>query len=373
MDESAFARNRRVLLPPAIGPSGCDPVTLTSRKTVSERERKIAAMLLSGLVAAEESQLDDFRRTRLGRTGAGLEDLRLLRELLLRLGEALRVGDAEAMQAIRAAHAAMAETPQVAPVDPRTIASAPLPTDASPAAVPAPSPIEVPERSTITAIEPPLVVAVEPPPISVEASLEPDEDGPATPPLLEAPPATLPPSKLATVLPFGHGLPSVDATSVADEHTSVALSLERHEVIPFVPGEVARPSVRLDPEPPTSASEEVAPLSQSLDTPVPPRTELAERIGAEPLPFRRSLPSIALADDAPIPELTLEAYASMRALASAFPERRRDTLRRYGIGDDVTADRLDARWAVRFEAEPELAARYLELFEQYRAWFEANG
>ncbi len=320
-------------------------------------------MLLSGLVSAEESQLDDFRRKRLGRTGADLDDLRRLREVLLRLGDALQVGDTEASRLVRVAHAAVVGASP--PLDTGSRHADPVPS-LGPVGSAAPAP-------DVLVVPPPVELPfVAPPPLVVEDPLDFDEHGPATPPLLEASLEVLAPAELAPALPFTHTLPPPPPQDPLDDGATAEIGLLFDAVLPFT-SDPAQAGSRSGTEPPASESSDVEPLSQSLDTPVPPATELAERIGAEPLPFRRSQQPVVLAEEVPLPDLTLEAYASMRALAAAFPERRWDTLRRYGIVDQTVADRLDARWEVRFVAEPELAASYLELFQHYRAWFESNG
>jgi hypothetical protein len=99
----------------------------------------------------------------------------------------------------------------------------------------------------------------------------------------------------------------------------------------------------------------------------------AEPSAEDPLPFRRADLTASQPGSEPIPNLTLEAYASVRALCSAAPDRRREVLARYGIHDSLTEARLDARWRKRFEEHPAEADRYAELFAHYRDWFDTHG
>ena len=273
-----------------------------------EREQKIAAMLLSALVTTDDGELEDFRRKRLPRgVKVPVDDLRRLREVLVVLGEALRVDDEPSWETIRYVHASLTETREsrrFAVISPTSVVEGP------------------PPSNVVFTPPPPAPVEVAPAPPFADEHAEPVDFT-----VLETP--VPPPSEIAerfsaAPLPFAPRLPA--------EPTAVSIA------IPTLP-----PS---------------APSDVNAD---------------DPLPFRRSFATLPAAEPEVTPALTLEAYASLRAMCSAFPDRRREVLARYGVSDALTELRVDNGWRERFGLEPADAERYAELFAHYRTWFEAHG
>ena len=82
-----------------------------------------------------------------------------------------------------------------------------------------------------------------------------------------------------------------------------------------------------------------------------------------PLPFGRS----AL----PIPEYTLERYASLKVELREYADRVADVLARYKL-DSETAAALDDDWKRRMNADSTLRSRFLDACEKYRGWLRSR-
>jgi hypothetical protein len=91
---------------------------------------------------------------------------------------------------------------------------------------------------------------------------------------------------------------------------------------------------------------------------------------AEPLPFRA-----AAADDSspdPLLTMTVESYASLCALAQAYPESSAETHRRFGVVDPTARRRLDEMWRARFTMDGALYELWSALYGQFHGWLVAN-
>jgi hypothetical protein len=73
----------------------------------------------------------------------------------------------------------------------------------------------------------------------------------------------------------------------------------------------------------------------------------------------------------PIPEYTVERYASLRVELHEYSSRSAEVLARYQL-DRETCDALDDDWKNRFKADPALRSRFLEACERYRAWLRSR-
>ncbi len=82
-----------------------------------------------------------------------------------------------------------------------------------------------------------------------------------------------------------------------------------------------------------------------------------------PLPFGRS----AL----PIPEYTLERYASLKVELREYADRVADVLARYKL-DPETAAALDDDWKRRMNTDSTLRSRFLDACERYRGWLRSR-
>jgi len=68
--------------------------------------------------------------------------------------------------------------------------------------------------------------------------------------------------------------------------------------------------------------------------------------------------------EAPV-ELTLEQYAALRAELAVFPERRAETLARFGVADEITYVKLGMAWEHRLAADQSERNRLYELAAYY--------
>lgn len=130
------------------------------------------------------------------------------------------------------------------------------------------------------------------------------------------------------------------------------------------------------------SSEFVASLSAVR--PTTPHSEVGETLplGANllsamlpSLPFNHAgsaLPPMA-AKPAPLPQLTLDAYASLCAELWVFPSRAADILRKYGVVDDVMRRELDHRWGDLFTTVPLLREEWQRKVTSFGDWLRCGG
>lgn len=74
----------------------------------------------------------------------------------------------------------------------------------------------------------------------------------------------------------------------------------------------------------------------------------------------------------PIPRLPLEAYASLRAELSVWPERSADILPQYHVMNEAARRALDEHWQTQLEASPELRAKFEKALGDYTAWLRTR-
>jgi len=116
--------------------------------------------------------------------------------------------------------------------------------------------------------------------------------------------------------------------------------------LPFTPGEGAPP-----PPPPTTlprVHKAPAHLSGTMG--------VLDRPAAPVLPFAKSTP------DEP-PDLTLDAYAALRAKLTVKGEGDPGTWREFGIASHAMKEALQARFAARFRDDPEARDRFVALVQ----------
>jgi len=80
-------------------------------------------------------------------------------------------------------------------------------------------------------------------------------------------------------------------------------------------------------------------------------------VGAAPVPF---------------PRLSLEAYASLRAELSQWPERSDEILPRYHVMNEAAQRALEAHWQAEIAASPEAYATFDKLLAEYTAWLRTQ-
>jgi len=83
------------------------------------------------------------------------------------------------------------------------------------------------------------------------------------------------------------------------------------------------------------------------------------------LPFVKNTVGPALA---PFPLLPLEAYASLRAELSLWPERSAEILPRYHVNNEAAHAALEEHWQRELAASPEARARFGKLLAEFTAW-----
>ena len=325
-----------------------------------EREQKIAAMLLSALATTEEADLEDFRRKRLQRGATvTVEDLLRLRSLLHRCADALRSNDSTFWQHISDIYVRFEASPR-GPAEPEAYPPSPIVAEpAEPEAYP-PSPIVA--EPTEPAVSAPTTWV---PPASVPSA-----------PTTWVPPASVPETPVPPASELAERLGMAPLPFAPLPFAPLPFAPSPFAPLPFAP----LPFVASPVAPSSFAPAQLAPVLQEAETtmvglliPAPRSSESGTPPLDDSLPFRRSLTASPEPPPDPMPELTLEAYASLRASCSAFPGRRRDVLSRYGVFDSLMEARLDEVWRVQFQGTPPDAERYAELFAHYREWFETHG
>jgi hypothetical protein len=87
------------------------------------------------------------------------------------------------------------------------------------------------------------------------------------------------------------------------------------------------------------------------------------------LPFVGNTVGAALA---PFPLLPLEAYASLRAELSLWPERAAEILPRYHVLNQAAHTALEEHWQRELAARPEARAAFGKLLAEYTAWLRTR-
>jgi hypothetical protein len=87
------------------------------------------------------------------------------------------------------------------------------------------------------------------------------------------------------------------------------------------------------------------------------------------LPFAGNTGGAALL---PFPRLSLEAYASLRAELSVWPERAAGILPRYHVMNEAAYRALHAHWQIELAASPEARATFDKLLAGYTAWLRTQ-
>jgi len=86
----------------------------------------------------------------------------------------------------------------------------------------------------------------------------------------------------------------------------------------------------------------------------------------EALPFAHGAP--AAPPPPKVPQMTLQAYASLCAELSVTPEKSVEVLRRYGVHDEHARRALDEEWRARLAAHPPSNQEWQKLYTTYRDW-----
>ena len=74
----------------------------------------------------------------------------------------------------------------------------------------------------------------------------------------------------------------------------------------------------------------------------------------------------------PFPRLSLEAYASLRAELSLWPERSAVILPRYHVMNEAAHRALNEHWHTELAASPEARATFDKLLADYMAWLRTE-
>jgi hypothetical protein len=72
------------------------------------------------------------------------------------------------------------------------------------------------------------------------------------------------------------------------------------------------------------------------------------------------------------PRLSLEAYASLRAELSLWPERSAEILPRYHVMNEAACRALDEHWQIELAASPEARATFDKLLADYMVWLRTR-
>jgi hypothetical protein len=186
------------------------------------------------------------------------------------------------------------------------------------------------------------------------------DERPAAPPPAEPPPAEPPP------LPVDAREPRPPDGRPAEDLTTTSLMVE-------IPAEFRAQMGRLPFKPRAPGTE----LARTMQTPVlnPRRGEtaplgddsIAKAVAA--LPFAGDTVGAALV---PYPRLSLEAYASLRAELSLWPEQSAEILPRYHVMNEAACRALDEHWQSELAASPEARATFDKLLADYMAWLRTR-
>jgi hypothetical protein len=74
----------------------------------------------------------------------------------------------------------------------------------------------------------------------------------------------------------------------------------------------------------------------------------------------------------PFPQLPLEAYASLRAELSLWPERSAEILPRYYVMNEAAQRALEDHWQKELAASSEARASFDKLLAEYTAWLRTQ-
>lgn len=74
----------------------------------------------------------------------------------------------------------------------------------------------------------------------------------------------------------------------------------------------------------------------------------------------------------PFPQLSLEAYASLQAELSVWPEWSADILPRYRVMNEGAREALDEHWQMQLAASPEMRAQFEKAVGEYTAWLRKH-
>lgn len=186
---------------------------------------------------------------------------------------------------------------------------------------------------------------------------------------LSAPSLPVPDRRATNPLPFG-GTPSAEFVASFAEPASTKPHPAVGETLPL--GASLLASLR-----PTLPFEHSAPRPGAV---VGKRNEVAETLplGANvlsailpTLPFNQ--PARASGIAVPLPDLTLDAYASLCAELSVFPANAADILRKYGVADDRVKRGLDQRWQDLFTTAPPLRDEWQRKTTAFCDWLRRGG
>jgi hypothetical protein len=175
-----------------------------------------------------------------------------------------------------------------------------------------------------------------------------------------APPPAEPPSLPVDAREPPKRPPAVDMSTTALDIDIPAEILEQMGRLPFKP---RAPGTELD------RTMQVPVLNPRQGETVPLADDSITKAVAAALPFARNTVGAALV---PFPRLPLEAYASLRAELSLWPERSAEVLRRYYVMNEAARRALDEHWQIELAASPEARATFDKLLADYMAWMRTR-
>lgn len=343
-----------------------------------------AARLLSVLLVTPGDDLLGYRKRMLGKQSTvSQERLSTMRGLLTRLGEVLLRGDDVHWEQVEATSDQLAMG---------------LASDEHPAEVGAAPPS--------TGAQPPRADAFVGGGMGAAGAVPVTPRSDPAPPAISSGPAPVPPAPVSSRPPRGASAPSVWASkSPAAPSPVVATPPSPAPPEAAPPASVGRP----EPPPPVAAPERSAGARPSIDetavsgTPLPfsgsaePPPQAADQVEVDQtghevkielggtmgvdqmispfvsgaLPFGKEKGG-APASERPLPELTLEQYASLCASCAEQPHLIAKTHASFGLPVPAMRDRIDQQFKQKFDADEALKAKFDGLVEQYRDWIRRN-
>ena len=247
-------------------------------------------------------------------------------------------------------------------------ASVPVPRTAP---VPAPREEHVPLPPVqLPSYSPPLSTANPVAPLPLPPALRPASDLSCT---IAASSLPIPERPPADPLPFGNTrsaefVASLSAIGPTTPHSEVG------ETLPLGANLLAsiRPTLPFDslasvPGPPRAKHAKVAetlPLGANLLSALLPTLPFKQLAGAH---------AAGVAPPTPLPDLTLDAYASLCAELTVFPAKSAEILRKYGLADDRARRGMDQRWQDLFTTAPSLRSEWQRKTTAFCDWLRHNG
>ena len=183
---------------------------------------------------------------------------------------------------------------------------------------------------------------------------------PGPPPAQVGPTLRPPPAWEQSPAPLPKPAPPPSAGLVAQAPVVIKNTAPMPALSPEAPANGAAAPFRPPPPPRSAAPRTVQSRVPGLGSTTPVGDDSIEKAVAAILP-RLSLPTF-----------TLRQFASLCAELACKPDRRSQTLERYGVDDEAVLTALDAHWRGERAARPEARTAFADDYASYLAWLHRH-